>query len=149
MDMLTSFQGVVKSCVWCKEHTRLKDGKPYCLKCCNRMFQECVRCHFPYPDAKYFSEHDSRCNSCQKKYMKEKERRLVKKRSMEAQSTSCQPSIEKHLTEKRKPKMADATNKPTTSYQVSDDDDDDDNDEEKEQVITISPKRRKIHIIIT
>ena len=35
-------------------------------------YKECVRCHRPFPSDKYFQLSDIRCNSCTKKYLKEK-----------------------------------------------------------------------------
>jgi hypothetical protein len=80
-SVLTSFSKVKKNCNWCKEYKPLYDGKPYCKDCAVKMYRECSRCHLPYPEEKSFTSNDRRCNSCQNKFLKEKERR--EKRNVE------------------------------------------------------------------
>ena len=63
---------VVKRCIWCCVKTNLLHGKPYCYKCSELCHKECKRCHRPFPDKKYFTLNTERCNSCQRKYHKEK-----------------------------------------------------------------------------
>lgn len=67
---LQSFQGVIKSCIWCKKHSLLKHGKQYCLHCETNMYKECSKCHLPYSNAKYFTNaiNKHQCNSCHRKY---------------------------------------------------------------------------------
>ena len=70
-----------KACNWCQRCVPLVNAKPYCKKCHNAAYKECVRCHRPLPDEKYFTEDEQqrRCNSCQRKYLLERNRRLAKK----------------------------------------------------------------------
>lgn len=77
--ILTDFQGGKRSCCsWCKQVSSLLPNKSYCVGCKSNMFRECVRCHLPFPDEKYFQAGGNRCNSCQKKYEKERGRRQQK-----------------------------------------------------------------------
>jgi len=69
---------IVKTFVWCKGYKELVPTKAYCADCCGKMYKECSRCHLHYPDAKFFAQNEKRCNSCQKKYVKERERRVQK-----------------------------------------------------------------------
>ena len=59
-------------CCWCRRVCKLVDGKPYCHACKVDCFRECIRCHRPFPNEKYFSMSHDRCNACSKKYLKEK-----------------------------------------------------------------------------
>ena len=68
----------MKNCIWCRTLTRLIPSKFYCFKCQKTCFRECRRCHRPFPSPKYFTEDDIRCNSCQKKILLEKQKRLEK-----------------------------------------------------------------------
>ena len=59
-------------CNWCGHLTKeLYQSKLYCLKCANNCYKECSRCRRPFNDKKYFAISDIRCNSCQRKYLKE------------------------------------------------------------------------------
>lgn len=67
-------------CCWCGKNTTplIKDRK-YCLDCDEKKFKECIRCKRPFPDSKYFADINSlRCNTCTKRYEKEKQRRKTK-----------------------------------------------------------------------
>ena len=68
-----------KKCNWCNTKTKLAPNKPYCYRCNEGLYRECSRCHRPYPSEKYFEKNDTRCNSCQEKYLREKEKRQQKK----------------------------------------------------------------------
>jgi len=78
-EVIQTFQSNRKSCSWCKCPALLVEGKSYCQTCEEKMYKECSRCHLPYPDAKHFKTGQARCNSCQKKYEKEREKRLLNK----------------------------------------------------------------------
>ena len=67
-----------KRCNWCNQNTKLAPNKPYCKACSIKIFRECKRCHKPYPEEKYFEKNENRCNSCQEKYLREREKRLQK-----------------------------------------------------------------------
>lgn len=66
-------------CIWCNNPVDLVKGKKYCQSCESVMYKECRRCHRPFPSDKYFTSHPDRCNSCQKRYMSEKNSRKKKK----------------------------------------------------------------------
>lgn len=85
-SLLTTFKGIKKTCNWCKEYKPLHEGKPYCKDCSAKMHKECTRCHLPYPKESYFEINDRRCNACQKKFLKEKEKRENKKRESDIDS---------------------------------------------------------------
>jgi hypothetical protein len=68
----------MKICNWCTENFDFK-LKPYCNKCKQHMYKECIRCHRPLNDIKYFTLNNKRCNACQRKYLKEKKANEIKK----------------------------------------------------------------------
>lgn len=76
-----------KRCCWCNQNSKLISNKPYCRKCSNNCYKECIRCHKPYPSEKYFEKNDSRCNACQEKYLREKTKREQKKKSKDLSSS--------------------------------------------------------------
>ena len=62
------------TCNWCTSMAApLTNGKPFCEACRSRCYRECCRCRRPFQSAKYFTEDltGRRCNSCQRKYLKE------------------------------------------------------------------------------
>ena len=61
-------------CVWCLRDRELLPNKKFCNEC-NLNGKECIRCHRPMPP-KFYVLHSQRCNSCHKKYEKEKLKRL-------------------------------------------------------------------------
>ena len=63
---------MAKHCIWCGTKFSLITGKPYCHDCSKLCRIECKRCHRPFPNKKYFTMNPERCNSCQRKYNKEK-----------------------------------------------------------------------------
>lgn len=85
-SLLTTFKGVKKTCNWCKEYKPLHEGKPFCADCHANMYKECTRCHLPYPKEIYFEMNDRRCNACQKKFLKEKQKRESRKRESDVDS---------------------------------------------------------------
>jgi hypothetical protein len=68
-------EAVVITCNWCGIAGRLMKGKPYCSRCHEKCFRECVRCHRPLPHESYFKQSDVRCNACHCKYLRERKRR--------------------------------------------------------------------------
>jgi hypothetical protein len=67
-----------KPCSWCaKTDITLAAGKSYCVVCSNAAYAECIRCHKPYPSQRFFTKHDTRCNSCQSKLEKERVKRAT------------------------------------------------------------------------
>lgn len=70
-----------KQCCWCCRYGILVEGKKYCEKCDKGKVKECKRCKKPYDHVKYFLKDPSgsRCNSCQSKYLKERELREKRK----------------------------------------------------------------------
>ena len=70
-----NFDDIIKKCIWCKEHKKLECGKKYCVDCARNKFKECMRCHMPYPNEKYFQKNQKRCNACQNKLTQERLKR--------------------------------------------------------------------------
>lgn len=64
------------TCSWCKNFEELLSGAKYCRSCHEKSYRVCSRCKLPYPDKKFFTESGDgkRCNSCQRKYIKEREK---------------------------------------------------------------------------
>lgn len=71
-DAVSGSEGV---CNWCSTAGKLVKNKPYCSSCQERAFRECVRCKRPLPSEKYFSLNPHRCNACERKLVKEQEKR--------------------------------------------------------------------------
>ena len=87
-DILGTFE---HACVWCKCRKPLMNNAKYCQECFDGRYRLCTRCKVPYPDAKYFDASNSnRCNSCHKKYVKEREKREQQKKQ-EPVSRNIQP----------------------------------------------------------
>ncbi len=65
----------MRKCNWCGENGALANGKPYCDVCKSRCYRECCRCKRPFEKARFFllDPNGIRCNSCQHKYLKEKD----------------------------------------------------------------------------
>lgn len=66
-----------KKCIYCGKRTLLVIGKKYCSRCKQNCFKECIRCHLPHDKSSFYTLHKYRCNSCQRKYEKEKMKRKV------------------------------------------------------------------------
>ena len=100
----TDFEDLKKACNWCNQTVKLEDNKPYCGKCSRNCYKECRRCHRPFPHERFFTKDENRCNTCQDKYLKEREKRIQKrvlqlkeagnKRNTAATTTNTQPSEE-------------------------------------------------------
>ena len=73
-----------QTCNYCNRRTPLIHDKPYCVRCHGMMFRECKRCHKPYHLARYFEKDDVRCNSCFEKLQRERLKRAMKKRKLDA-----------------------------------------------------------------
>lgn len=80
-DDSTSFDSheVQTRCNWCHKFTKLCHGAKHCSTCDTNAYRVCRRCKRPFPSADYFTDDSARCNSCQRKYIKERERREMKK----------------------------------------------------------------------
>lgn len=87
---------VCKTCSWCKAYRPLVSDKTYCHACADKMFRECARCHQPFPDSKYFEDDNRRCNSCHKKYLREREKRILKQQQQISQ-------LQKRIVQERRP----------------------------------------------
>ena len=59
--------------------TLCEPGKPYCEDCTLKCERECVACKKPYPNLKAFALNEKRCNSCPKKYERNKKKWEMKK----------------------------------------------------------------------
>lgn len=82
----TDFEDFKKACNWCNQTVKLEDNKPYCGKCSRNCYKECRRCHRPFPHERFFTKDENRCNTCQDKYLKEREKR-IKKRELQLKET--------------------------------------------------------------
>lgn len=142
-------------CSYCGCDAELYPGKKYCKDCHKHCFRECKRCHLPYNDVVHFALHDERCNSCQRKHMREANNRKagnVQKKSedaIEAILPNVRPDdSSKSLKKKKK------SNRNEIISPYSDDDEDDDEDvadeEENEEQKTghgvQSVRKRKIEV---
>ena len=99
---------ISKQCGWCKNTKPMKPTSKYCLECYVASYRICSRCKIPYPDAKYFSESQSaRCNSCHKKYLKDREaresreKRRLQQQQQPSTASSATTSSAKGLERKR------------------------------------------------
>ena len=82
--------GLIKrSCGSCKQFKSLVIGKSYCHDCAATAYRECSRCKLVFPSAKYFEQCDRRCNPCQVKYLKERERRLQRQKTQQQQQATA------------------------------------------------------------
>lgn len=70
-----------KKCNWCGVQKLMENKKLFCQICSEHCLKECAHCHKPYPSLKYFILSDKRCNSCERKYVKQKENRKKKIKS--------------------------------------------------------------------
>ena len=66
---------IMTKCIWCEKLCELLPGKKYCEYCNKNKYLECCRCRRPLNDKKYFLLHNTRCNSCQRKIIKERLKR--------------------------------------------------------------------------
>ena len=70
-------------CSYCNKEKTLSEGRTYCLDCATNCYRECKRCKRPIHDKKYYAYSETRCNSCHKKYLKERAKRDEKKKERE------------------------------------------------------------------
>ena len=62
-------------CNWCATKLGASDCEKYCQNCSDIKYKECKRCHRPFPDERFFELDAERCNACQRKYLKVREKR--------------------------------------------------------------------------
>ena len=62
-------------CHWCATKLGVSDCEKYCESCSDNKYKECKRCHRPFPHERFFELDTERCNACQRKYLKEQEKR--------------------------------------------------------------------------
>lgn len=134
LDALQSFQKMLHTCVWCKDRKVLMDNAKYCRDCYEKSYKVCIRCKLPYPNAKYFEESGGtdRCNSCYKKYVKEREKRLQKlaQNGQPLKRSTAQPQPSTSTAP-----CAGKSSWSSTSSSSSDDDDDDNTGSRELQVL--------------
>ena len=70
-----------KTCNWCGSVFHDEREKPYCTDCEAKCCNECVTCHKPYPSQKFFNLSETRCDSCQKRHDRAKEKRKMKQQA--------------------------------------------------------------------
>lgn len=75
-----------QKCIWCGRFTTLLKNHKHCVECDKNKYAVCRRCSKPYTSAKYFTLDSERCDSCHRKYLKEKTRREEKKRQKLAEN---------------------------------------------------------------
>ncbi len=72
--------GKARLCNWCGQQQPFVEGEHFCYRCFSQCQQICIRCRRPFPCSdKYFKLHSLRCNSCQRKYLKEIAKRSLNK----------------------------------------------------------------------
>lgn len=78
-----------KKCIWCLRYATLLPDQRHCEACDRKGHKYCRRCHQSFDSASYFTLDISktRCDSCQRKYLREKQQREVKKRQREVKFT--------------------------------------------------------------
>ena len=88
-----------KPCIWCNKPKALVAKQPYCEECERKAFRICTRCHRPLDNSSYFTLDDKRCNTCFRKYLKDKQKREDRKKQL---NLLCQDdSDEAELVEKK------------------------------------------------
>ena len=124
--MSSSFLPKVR-CNWCSRLLNIYNKeKYYCINCKNLCERECIRCHRPFPSLYYFPNHKSkRCNSCSKKYEKEKQKNK-KKYDCDNEKTTKDIIAEERLTSKINTM---SNNKKTNPQEYSIQSDDGENEE--------------------
>ena len=93
-----------KRCNWCGQRVALLPGKPYCKNCCKSAYRICPRCHRCFNHQIFFRKCATRCNACQRKYIKERlNRRLstatgkIKKSCIEGNISAGKSTLISHL----------------------------------------------------
>lgn len=91
------------------------------------MFRECSRCHVPYPNKKYFKDNNKRCNACQQKSEREKEKREQRKKQLESVKGSANTVdlVQDDKQPKRRALKRPAVNETVVNLIENDNDDDD------------------------
>ena len=70
---------MLKLCNWCGQLNVLSSSeKKYCSVCENNCVRECKRCHRPFPCETYFTLSNERCDTCERKYLKESSKNKLK-----------------------------------------------------------------------
>jgi hypothetical protein len=59
---------ITTKCNWCSGLKPLVNNKKYCADCKKNMFKECISCHRPLDNRKYFTLNKTRCNACCRKH---------------------------------------------------------------------------------
>ena len=95
---------VMQVCCYCGIDHSLVEGKQYCLLCQDKMYRECIRCHKPYDSERFFQSNENRCNSCQNKYIKEKENN----KAVMEESDESDDTLKIIESERKTKKMADS-----------------------------------------
>ena len=98
---MSSTEKQTKICCWCKANTSLVENKKFSQLCKDRAYSICKRCKFPFDNESYFQLDQDRCNSCQKKYIKEKEKRSAVKASLSKIATPKTIKNKKQVTSKK------------------------------------------------
>ena len=99
------------SCNWCGKKSPLKFLKS-CKDCLNSAVKICSWCSRPFDDSKYFALHPDHCNSCHKKYQKQKIKRNMDKYDENQQDTDDSSSTAEYKEEKNNNKKRKSPDKP-------------------------------------
>ena len=75
----TDLEDLKKACNWCNQTGKLEDNKLHCAKCSRNCYKECRPCHRPFPHERLYTKDENRCNTCQDKYLKEREKMIQKR----------------------------------------------------------------------
>lgn len=86
-------------CNWCTNKLGQTDGKRYCQHCAEKMYRECKRCHRPFPEKRFYELDAERCNACQRKFLREKEKRENQKRQKTSNEENEYSKVERSESE--------------------------------------------------
>lgn len=101
-DEASDFEQLNQPCNWCGKYVKLEGTNKSCSRCTNNAYKICRRCKKPYPNSSYFELDEERCNACQRKYLKEKEKREAKRQSATAnQPNNKRKSVEPTTSNKK------------------------------------------------
>ncbi len=148
----TDFEDFQKRCNWCHRWCRLEDNKPYCIQCERKCYRVCLKCHRPFPEAKYFEDDEKRCNACHKKYLVEREKRIARKKTaMNTKGADNHKTAEENSTanmmvkrgSKKKQNQHPADEKVNPKKRAKDVMSDSSDGEKEEKILMMGPSRGK------
>lgn len=75
----TDFEQFVKKCNSCLKYNKLVEGKAHCVVCESKKVGTCRRCKKVFSTLASFTIESERCDPCARQYIKEKQKRELKK----------------------------------------------------------------------